>query len=220
MTSRRAKEILNILQNKFSLPPWVLSNKDPFQTLIVTVISQNTTDTNTARAFNNLSSLFPITPQALAKANVEEIKEALRVAGLYRNKSRVIKEISHIILQKFGGSLDFIYSTPFEKARNILLSLPGVGPKTADVVLLFCAQRPTVPVDTHVNRVSKRLRLASPNADYEGVREALQSIYSPKDYLPVHVLLISLGRKNCKAQKPLCKLCPVNVLCPSNPIKN
>lgn len=215
MARSRAKEILHILQNTFPLPPWVQSTKDPFRTLIVTVISQNTADKNTARAFKNLSSRFPITPEALAKASVEEIEGAIRVAGLYRNKSRIIKEISRIILEQFRGSLDFIHSTPFEEARKTLLRLPGVGPKTADVVLLFCAEGPTVPVDTHVNRVSKRLGLASPNVDYEGVRKALQSLYLPRDYLPVHVLLISLGREYCKAQKPLCKPCPVNTLCPS-----
>lgn len=215
MTRSKAQEILHILQNNFPLPPWVHSTRDPFRTLIVTVISQNTADKNTARAFKNLSSRFPITPQALAKANVGEIEEAIRVAGLYRNKSRIIKEISRIILEEFGGSLDFIYSMPLEEARETLLHLPGVGPKTADVVLLFCAEAPTVPIDTHVNCVSKRLGIASSNADYEGVRKALQSLYPPRDYLPVHVLLISLGRRYCKAQKPLCKPCPVNALCPS-----
>ena len=146
---------------------------------------------------------------------MEDIESAIRVGGLYRNKSKVIKAISSIILEKFNGSLDFIQSLPLEEARKILLNIPGVGPKTADVVLLFCAGKPTIPVDTHVNRVSKRLGLASSNADYEGVRKALQSLYPPRDYLTVHVLLISLGRQYCKAQKPLCKPCPVNALCPS-----
>jgi len=151
----------------------------------------------------------------LAKADVKEIEEAITVAGLYRNKSKVIKNLSRIVLEKFSGSLDFIYSLPFEKARETLMAMPGVGPKTADVVLLFCAEKPTLPVDTHVNRVSKRLGLAPSNADYEGVRQALQALYPPKDYLPVHLLLIALGRKICKARKPLCKICPVNTLCPS-----
>jgi len=211
----RATDILHTLQSSFSLPPWVQSTRDPFRTLIVTVISQNTADKNTARAFKNLSSRFLITPEALARANTKEIEEAIRVAGLYRNKSRIIKELSHTILEQFNGSLDFIYSMPFEEARKTLLGLSGVGPKTADVVLLFCAQGPTVPVDTHVNRVSKRLGLAPLNADYEGVRQALQSLYSSRDYLPIHLLLISLGRKYCRARKPLCRPCPVNDLCPS-----
>jgi len=216
----RAKEILHILKCTFSIPRWTGSTRDPFKTLIITVLSQATADKNTVRAFENLSRRFSITPEALAKASVEEIENTIRVGGLYRNKSRVIKAISNVILEQFNGSLDFIYSLPLEEARRILLNISGVGPKTADVVLLFCAGKPTVPIDTHVNRVSKRLGLAAPKADYEGVRRALETLYSPEDYLLVHLLLISLGRKYCKARKPLCKPCPVNTLCPSKRLKD
>lgn len=215
MTGQRAIQILHILRNSFSLPWWADAPKDPFQTLIITVLSQATANKNTDRAFMNLSKKFPITPKGLADAEVEEIEEAIRVGGLFRNKSRTIKKLSRMILDQFGGSLDFIYSLPLEEAREMLLRMPGVGPKTADVVLNFCAGKPTLPVDTHVNRVSKRLGLASLDAGYEGVRGALQALYQPKDYLPVHLLLIALGRKYCKARKPVCKLCPVEALCPS-----
>jgi len=215
VTQKRAAEILRILQGSFSTPRIASSARDPFKALIRTVLSQNTADRNSRRAFENLSKKFELTPETLAKADVKEIEEAITVAGLYRNKSKVIKNLSRIVLEKFSGSLDFIYSLPFEKARETLMAMPGVGPKTADVVLLFCAEKPTLPVDTHVNRVSKRFGLAPQNADYEGVRQALQTLYPPKDYLPVHLLLISLGRKICKAGKPLCKICPVNMLCPS-----
>lgn len=220
MAKDRAAKILHILKENFVIPQWTDSRKDAFQTLIRTIISQATADRNTARAFENLSKRFSILPKALAKADMKEIEKAIKVAGLYRNKSRIIKLLSCVILEKFNGSLDFIHSLPLEESRKILMNLPGVGPKTADVVLLFSAQRPTIPVDTHVNRVSKRLGLASSNSDYEEVRKALQSLYSPKDYFPVHLLLISLGRRHCKARKPLCKSCPVNALCPSRTISN
>jgi len=220
VAKNRATEILHILQDNFSIPRWASSTRNPFQTLIITVLSQATADKNTARAFKNLSERFSITPEALAKASVEEIEEAIRVGGLYRNKSRVIKAISRMILEQFNGSLDFIHSLTLEEARKILLSIPGVGPKTADVVLLFCAGKPTIPIDTHVNRVSKRLGLALPEASYEGVRRALEALYLPDDYLPAHLLFISLGRKYCRARKPLCKPCPVNMLCPSKRIED
>lgn len=220
MAKNRAAEILRILEESFPLPQWVHSTKDPFKTLIITVISQNTNDRNTARAFENLSKRFSITPDALAKASVKEIEDAIRVAGLYRNKSKVIRELSRVILEEFNGSLDFIYSMPLEEARKMLLRIPGVGPKTADVVLLFCAEKPTVPVDTHVNRVSKRLGLAPPNANYDGVRLTLQSLFPSEEYFPVHILLILLGRKCCKARKTLCKPCPVNMLCPSKHLED
>jgi endonuclease-3 len=215
MADSRPKNILEILRKTFTMPKWVTSTEDPFRTLIVTIISQNTADRNTAKAFENLSKRFKITPEALAKAEEKEIEQCLRVGGLYRNKAKTIKQVSKTILQKYHGELKPILSLPSEKARSALMQFPGVGPKTADVVLLFSANKNTIPVDTHVNRVSKRLGLAPAKGNYEAIRKALQSIYDPTDYMQVHVLLISHGRKYCKARLPLCKQCPINKLCPS-----
>ncbi|MCW3985619.1 MAG: endonuclease III, partial [Candidatus Bathyarchaeota archaeon] len=144
MSKKRANKILKVLRKEFELPNWREKERDPFETLVFTVISQNTNDRNTARAFENLSKKFELTPEALSKVDLAEIEEALKVAGLYRNKARVIKKISNIILEDFGGSLNFIFETPFEQAREKLLGLPGVGPKTADVVLLFAANKLTL----------------------------------------------------------------------------
>jgi len=104
---------------------------------------------------------------------------------------------------------------PTEKARQTLMEMPGVGPKTADVVLLFSAGKPTIPVDTHINRVSRRLGLAPTCGGYEKVRLSLQEIFEPNNYLLVHLMLIALGRKFCRAHNPCCLNCPVNSLCPS-----
>jgi len=215
MAENHAQQILKILQENFTMPKWITKTNDPFKTLIVTIISQNTADRNTSKAFENLSNKLKITPETLANAQISQIEQTLKVAGLYRNKAKTIKNISRIILEKYHGTLTPILSLPLEEARKALMQLQGIGPKTADVVLLFCAQKPTIPVDTHVYRVSKRLGLAPTEGDYETVRAALQALYDPKDYLAVHVLLIQHGRKYCKARNPLCKQCPVNKLCPS-----
>ena len=212
---KKAKEILKILKDNFSIPSFSNIIEDPFKVLIRTVISQSTAEVNTRRAYKDLSNRFPITPRGLAEADVKEIQDALKVAGLYRNKSRIIKDLTKMILEKYGGSLNFVYSLPLEEAREKLMNLPGIGPKTVDIILLFCAKKPTLPVDTHVNRVSKRLGLAPSNGGYEEVRRSLQTLYRPEDYFPVHMLLIALGRKYCKALKPLHAVCPVRDLCPS-----
>jgi endonuclease-3 len=214
MVEERARMILQTLRETFTKPKWVSSREDPFKTLIVTIISQNTANRNTAKAFENLSKRFQIKPEVLANAKTRPIEECLKVAGLYRNKAKTIKNVSKIIVEKFHGNINQILSLPFEEARKTLLQLPGVGPKTADVVLLFCSKKPTIPVDTHVNRVARRLGLAPPAGDYEVVRESLQSLFNPKDYLDVHILLILLGRKYCRARKPLCAQCILNALCP------
>ncbi len=215
---RRAAKVLHILRQEFIMPKWTKEKRDPFETLIVTIISQNTADRNTRRAFACLSKRFKIKPEVLANAETSDIEQALKVAGLYRSKTKTIKNVSTIIVEKFQGSIQTIFSLPLEEARKLLIQMPGVGPKTADVVLLFSVAQPTIPVDTHVNRVSKRLGFANANGDYEAVRASLQSRYDRSDYLAVHVLLIAHGRKYCRARRPLCEQCPVNIHCPSRGI--
>jgi endonuclease-3 len=146
---------------------------------------------------------------------VKEIEKAIRVGGLYHNKASKIKALSKTVLKEFNGSLDFIFSEPLEKSRELLMSIPGVGPKTADVMLVFAARKPTVPVDTHVNRVSRRLGLAPLKSGYEDIRRSLEALYKPDDYLAIHLLLISLGRRYCRARNPLHEPCPVKTLCPT-----
>ena len=197
------------------MPKWVKTRRDPFETLVTTIISQNTTDINTARAFEVLSKRFEITPEVLAIAEVSQIEDAIRISGLFKSKAKTIKEAATIVLEKYHGTLKTILSTSLEEARETLMQFPGVGPKTADVVLLFSAGQSTIPVDTHLNRVAKRLGFAPESGDYEVVRKSLQSLFEPKDYLAVHLLLIAHGRRYCKARKPSCDECPVNLHCPS-----
>ena len=214
----RARRILEALESRFEAPKLPEITDDPFKVLVRTIISQSTAEVNTRRAYRNLSRKIPLTPQSLAKTDIKEIEEALFVAGLYRNKSRIIKKISQMIIKEFDGSLDFIYSMPLKEAREKLMGLPGVGPKTADIVLLFCARRPVLPIDTHVNRVSKRLGLVPLEANYERIREELQALYRPEEYFKVHMLFISLGRRICKAGRPKHSKCPVSYLCPATNI--
>jgi endonuclease III len=216
LIQNNAITILAALKDTLEAPGMVKINHDPYETLVITIISQNTADTNTERAFGNLKKRFKITPQTLASAPIGDIEACIRVGGLFKNKALAIQTASKIILEKFQGSLNPVFSLPTEEARKTLMQIPGVGPKTADVVLLFSANQPTVPVDTHVNRVSKRLGLSPQDGDYEAVRLSLQSKFDAKDYLVVHLLLIALGRKFCKAHNPHCNACPVNTYCPSN----
>jgi endonuclease-3 len=216
VTDNRALTVLGILKETLALPNWTKNRPDPFETLITTIISQNTADKNTAQAYAMLSQKFKVTPKALAEAPLDEIEAAIRSAGLYKNKAQAIHQAAQDILEKYGGTLQPILQMPLEDARKALMAFVGVGPKTADVTLLFSAGQPTIPVDTHVNRVSKRLGFAPAKGDYEAVHSSLQTLFPPADYLAVHLLLIEHGRKTCKAQHPRCKQCPINAYCPSN----
>jgi len=216
LTITQAKEILRILKSTVPVPSLVKAKNDPFETLIITIISQNTTDKNTDIAFTRLKHNFSITPKSLADANTVQIEECIRSAGLFKNKTCAIHAVSKIINEKYDGSLNTILALPLEEARKTLTDMPGVGPKTADVVLLFSAQKPTIPVDTHVNRVSKRLGIAPKTGNYEAVRLNLQKLFAENDYLFAHQLLIGHGRQFCKAQRPLCVSCPINSYCETN----
>lgn len=187
-----------------------------FETLVGTILSQNTNDLNRDRAMARLQSRFEITPKALSQAPVEELAECIRPAGLYRIKAPRIKEVSRTILDRFGGDVDSILKRKPGEARSILMELPGVGYKTADILLAFVAGHPTVPVDTHVMRVTRRLGIVRKKAGYEEIRIALETLVPARLRLRLHLSLIRFGRQICRAPTPLCPKCPLNRTCPSS----
>ena len=134
MANDRAQLILQALKKAFPKQKGNRPFSDPFRTLIMTIISQNTADINTLKAFENLSNRFDIKPEVLANAETGQIEQCLKVAGLYRNKAKTIKQVSKTIHGHYHDSLEPILSQPLEEARKILLQLRGVGPKTAEVL--------------------------------------------------------------------------------------
>ncbi|MCY0883845.1 MAG: endonuclease III, partial [Acidianus infernus] len=152
-----------------------------------------------------------VTPDNLIKANLEDIASCIRNIGIYRIKAERIKELAKIIKEKYNGDLNKILDKDPQEAREELLSLPGVGEKTADVVLLTCKGYPYFPVDTHIKRISQRLGIAS--GSYEQISASLMKLFDPKDYLEAHHLLIAHGRNVCKAKNPLCEKCVLNDCC-------
>lgn len=207
----RMKMILNRLSEEFK--PWRRYTDDPFLLLVGTVLSQNTNDRNSFAAYNRLVSKFR-TPEQIANADVHEIQELIRIAGLHREKSKRLKEISRAVLEKYGGNIESVIKKPMKEARKELLSLPGVGFKTADVVLAFGGGRDVFPVDTHVFRVSKRLGFAKKKDDYEQVKNKLEIVTTVGRRIEGHILLIQLGRRYCRARNPLHLDCQVNCFCP------
>lgn len=216
----RAEDLICLLRRDFSFDiddfaalKAYCEFRDPFQVLIMTILTQNTSDRNAIKAFNALKSKFKIKPEVLASASLDEIADAIKFSGMQHRRSRVIRAVSKFILDRLNGDLRSVFKLPLRDARNLLISMPGIGRKTADVILLMVGGMPTFPVDRHVERVSKRLGLVSMDADYEEIRSTLMSIFRPEDYLEAHLLLITLGRKYCRARKPLCSNCPVKKFC-------
>lgn len=191
----------------------------PFSVLVWTVLSQNTNDRNTRLAYDRLTSRFK-TFEQLARADLRVIQGLIRPAGLYRAKSKHLRELARIIIKRYGSDLRKVLRKPPDEARLELLELPGVGYKTADCLLFFSAKRDVIPVDTHVARLAKRLGFAAADDDVERVRKKLINVVPEGRRGGAHMLLIQHGRRYCKAIKPTCKICPIEDLCPKIFIKS
>ena len=188
-------------------------HRDAVSELVLTILSQNTSDTNSGRAFQQLMDAFG-TWEAIASAPVDAIAEAIRSGGLADIKAPRIRNALRAIYEARGEySLDFLADLPLEEARAWLTALDGVGPKTAACVLLFSLGMPAMPVDTHVHRVSRRLGLVPRRASPLKVQEILEALIPAEDIYPFHLQLIAHGRRVCKAQRPRCDDCPLAAWC-------
>lgn len=189
---------------------------DAVAELVLTVLSQNTADTNSGRAFTQLMRRYP-SWSAIADAPPEELVATIKGGGLAQQKGPRIQAILRTVRERSPGfELDFLADAPLEEARAWLRSLPGVGPKTAACVLLFALGRPAMPVDTHVERVAKRLGLIPQPATAEQAHELLEALVDPAGYYRFHMLLIKHGRRICSARRPRCEECPLEPDCPSS----
>lgn len=186
---------------------------DPVSQLISTILSQNTNDALQDKAYARLRERFP-TWEAVRDAPLEEVEEAIRIAGLSNQKAARIQDILRRITQERGKlDLSFLKDWPLEEARRWLTSFKGVGPKTAAIVLLFALDLPAFPVDTHIFRVSKRLGLIPADATREQAHRILEALIPPKHFYTFHLNMIEHGRKVCVARRPKCELCNLKGLC-------
>jgi len=208
--------MLRIIERRFPVKVWKAGS--PFETLVQTILSQNTNDRNSDAAMRTLRKHYRITPEALAKAKVSELIPHIKSAGLYTLKAPRIIQVARIVKDQYGGRLAPLLGLPYGEAKEKLMTLPGVGPKTADILLAFVAKNPIIPVDTHISRVTKRLGIAGPKANYEQTRVPLENLIPARKRVRVHLSIIAFGREICRAPRPRCAICPVNKWCPSSAV--
>ncbi len=186
--------------------------------LVWTILSQHTSDLNAERAFAALSDRYP-TWEHVLNAPEEELAETIRSGGLANQKAPRIQGALRSILDRTGGfDIAFLSGLPLDEAKAWLRAIPGVGPKTAGVVLSFSMDQPAMAVDTHIFRVSRRLGLIGPKVTADEAHDVLERAIAPERVLNLHVYLITHGRQVCKAQRPLCRQCPLSERCPSRPL--
>jgi endonuclease-3 len=210
---RRLLAIIRRLRRAYGDPP-APRRLPPLDELILTVLSQNTNDTNRDRAYADLRARFPSWDE-VADAPLPAIARAIRRGGLGPTKSVRLREI----LRSLRGRAIPLDERAFARMRSaalwdLLVGLKGVGPKTAACVLLFSLGRPFFPVDTHVHRVARRLGLVPEDADAVTAQELMQTAVPPADVYDLHMLLIRHGREVCLARRPLCSRCPLSEICP------
>ncbi len=191
-----------------------MERDNPFAVLVGIILSQNTNDKNSIRAFLELKKrLGKITPKSVLSISEDRLAEAIRIAGLHRQKTRAIREAAKRIIEAGGEKI--LVEKPIWELREFLLSIPGVGKKTADVFLAFYRKAPVFAVDTHAMRIAKRWRLVDVKAGYDEASKALLEYFGSEHVDEAHRLLIALGRRYCRARRPLCNSCPVGKYCPS-----
>ena len=216
-----AAEVLEALEKEYS--PFLFAQEpryDPISEVVFTILSQHTSDVNSERAFRQLMDTFG-SFEKVSEGDLDLIAQSINVGGLAKIKAPRIKRVLNLITEKRGSlDLSFLKDLPLDEAKAWLRELPGVGPKTAAIILCFALGMPAMAVDTHIYRVSKRLGLIGPKTSYEQSHDILERSVEPDQVFTFHMALITHGRKVCKAPRPLCDRCILAYGCPSRELGN
>lgn len=204
ISKKKFLEALQIIDKMFPDAHGELNWETPFQLLIAVILSAQTTDKGVNKATPKLFAQFP-DAESLAKADLTAVEDCIRTIGLYRTKAKNIVKTAQMIVTEFNGRLP--------KDKKTLQTLPGVGRKTANVVLGEAYGIPGIAVDTHVERISKRLDLVPQKATVLEVEERLMKVVPEERWTKTHHQLIFFGRYHCTAKNPKCDNCPVFDYC-------
>jgi len=219
MKSQLENEIIKRLRQNIKIDKdsyVALQFSDPFQILVSTILSQNTNDKNSLQATKKFVETVDSDPFKVIGMKPEELSEIIRSSGMHNQKAKTIIRAAKWIVETYDGDLAKSKNDDPQQIKNQLLKIKGIGPKTADVFLLFYLGARAFPVDVHIKRVSSRLNLAT--GKYEEISRSLLDKF--EDPLEAHLLLIALGRKYCRPTSPRCSQCPLQDICPSaNKIK-
>lgn len=208
----RIREVAERLRAAYGPPD--KARRDPLDELLLTILSQNTSDTNRDAAWASLLDAFP-DREAVEAADRGALEDAIRPAGLAGQKAAAIHGVLEGLREERGElELDHLETMDDDEALAYLTSFRGVGTKTAACVLCFALRRPVMPVDTHVHRVARRLGLAPEDAGRNGTHDVLNEAVPPELRYPLHIWLIRHGRAVCTARSPSCSDCPLEELCP------
>jgi len=204
MNRQKVRHILDTVEQMFPDARCELNHSNPFELTIAVLLSAQCTDETVNKVTASLFRKYR-TPHDYVAVPVEELESDIRRIGLYRNKARHIQKLCRILIDQYGGQVPQNYEQ--------LVELPGVGRKTANVIVSTAFGVPAIAVDTHVERVSKRLGLARPDDSVLEVERKLMKCVPREQWTATHHRLVFFGRYHCKAQKPACDICPLVDVC-------
>jgi endonuclease-3 related protein len=206
---RRLLRLYGALLARFGRQRW-WPGRTPYEVAVGAVLTQHTAWANAARAIAELRARRLLSPERIAGLPAAELARVIRPAGTYRLKARRVQALTRWLLERFGGAFDRMRRMPLAALRRSLLEIPGLGPETADAILLYAAGRPVFVADAYARRILARHRLVAPGARYEDVRAWLEA-HLPSDptlFNEFHALLVAVGKSHCRTT-PRCQDCPI-----------
>ena len=193
--------------------------ESPFEVIVGAILVQNTAWTNAERAIQNLRDADLLSVDRLYAVPLAELESLIRSAGYYRMKARRLRNLLDHLVEYYGGSIDLFFELDTETLRRELLSINGIGPETADSILLYAAERPVFVVDSYTSRILKRHRWIEQDADYDVLQSHFQSHLEPNVslYNEFHALIVRIGHLHCR-KTPQCEACPLEQWIPEGGI--
>lgn len=191
--------------------------ESPFEIMVGAVLVQNTAWRNVERAIENLRDASVMNPRALYNLPIAELAELIRPAGYYQVKAKRLRNLLEFVVEEYGGSLDAMFRISLPTLREQLLAIHGIGPETADAILLYAGGLPTFVVDTYAHRILARHGWIGYDAGYDEIKDYFESRL-PRDaalFNEYHALLLRVGKENCKRSVPKCETCPLVELLPA-----
>lgn len=214
MTTNDLSAIYRLLKDRFGPQRWWPA-ETPFEVIVGAVLTQNTAWTNVELAIANLREADGLVPERLSELSIAELEKLIRPAGFFRQKAARLQHISSVLIGHFGGSVDLFCAGSLEEARARLLALPGIGPETADSILLYAAHRPSFVIDAYTRRIFTRLGLLDGSAGYDVIRARFMNELPNEVPLfnEYHALIVTLAKRHCRKRRPECSTCPLMTIC-------
>ncbi|MCH8814918.1 MAG: endonuclease III domain-containing protein [Chloroflexi bacterium] len=212
---RRLLDVYDRLFRRFGSQRW-WPGDGPFETIVGAILTQAAAWTNVEKALANLKSAGVLSPEGVASTPEEELASLLRPSGYYNAKARKLKAFVELLQRQFGGDLDRMLGCPAEVLREQLLSTYGIGPETADSILLYAAGRPVFVIDAYTRRIFSRLGVEPERDSYDGWQKMFECSLPAESRLfnEYHALIVRLGKEHCR-KEPECGACPLFQICPT-----